>query len=351
MSLLKSHLTTPTTWTLDAGEETPEQFTTIANELDILTNQAGLLDLSHRGVVAIAGEERSKFLQGLTTNEIKDVRPDQCSYSSMLTPQGRFLWDFTILEVAATLILDIEPQNGAALVKSLSFYLMRTKATIEDVSGDYGIMAIVGPKAAEVVAELFPDCKTAAAPLGAVFDVDGDIKLWQDPRQPEFGWKLLVKANEYLAVWEKLAKKVNPVGFQAWENYRVQHALPRGGKELIPNNTLPLEAGLLDMNGVSFKKGCFVGQETTARTHHRGTLKKRLFQVILEGDGLVDIETPVLTPSEKEAGTITSAVCQNGKCQGLALLRLADVVTGKQLTVAGRKVTVHKPSWASWEIT
>jgi folate-binding protein YgfZ len=152
-------------------------------------------------------------------------------------------------------------------------------------------------------------------------------------------------------MWDKLAKKIQPAGELAWESYRILKGLPRGGKELIPGTTLPLEAGLLDLNGVSFQKGCFVGQETTARTHHRGTLKKRLFRVILEDNGSMAVGTTILTPSKKEAGTLTSAICHDGSCQGLAILRLSDVVEGKQLTVAGQKVTAHKPDWASWSLT
>ncbi len=228
---------------------------------------------------------------------------------------------------------------------------MRTKAVIKDISNNFGTIAIVGPAATEMVGKLFPGTATADTPLGATFKIDDEQLLWRDPRHADFGWRLQVNGENYLEVWEKLAKIVPPVGQIAWENYRIRKGLPRGGKELIPNKTLPLEAGVFDMNGVSFQKGCFVGQETTARTHHRGTLKKRLFQVTLEGDGLVAAETPILTPSDKEAGIITSAICQDGNCHGLALLRLSDVDASKQLTVDGRKVSVQKPSWASWELT
>jgi folate-binding protein YgfZ len=348
MSLLKSHLPATTTWTLDDGAEVPEQFTTSSKEFEQLTNNAALMDFSHRGLIEISGPERVQFLQGLTTNQIKDVQTNQSIYSAMLTPQGRFLWDFTVVTTGETLILETEPQQGAALVQKLSFYLMRTKATIKDVNDDYGIIAIAGPKATQIVSELFSDCAISDAPLGATFDIAEQQRLWRDPRHQDFGWRLLVKSKNYPSVWKKFAKKISPAGEAAWEMYRKQQVLPRGGKEIIPNETIPLEAGFLEMNGVSFSKGCFVGQETTARTHHRGTLKKRLFHVILEGEGSVAVKTPVLTTSDKEAGTITSTICLNGQCQGLATLRLADVAEGKELTVAGRKISVRKPDWAGW---
>jgi tRNA-modifying protein YgfZ len=351
MSLLKPHMPDTENWIFAAGDKALQQFTTVANELEQLTNQAALIDFSHRGLLEISGPERATFLQGLTTNQIMDVQADQSIYSAMLTPQGRFLWDFTIGQAGESLILETEPQQGAKLVKALAFYLMRTKATIKDVSADYGVLAIAGPQATAKVQELFPDCAISDASLGATFLAGGDQRLWRDPRHENFGWRLQVRAENYRSVWEKIAKIIPPAGEIAWENYRIQHGLPRGGKELIPNESIPLESGLLEMNGVSFQKGCFVGQETTARTHHRGTLKKRLFQVTLGGDGSLEAGTEVLTPSEKVAGTITSAICQTGSCHGLAILRLSDVSEGKQLTVSGYKVTARKPDWAGWELS
>jgi tRNA-modifying protein YgfZ len=349
MSLLKSHTTPPTSWTLDGGEEVPEQFSDSTEEVEQLNNRVALMDFSHRGVVEISGPQRSDFLQGLTTNQIKDITDNRSVYSAILSPQGRFLWDFTVCQSQERFFLEVEPQQEKKLVDALSFYLMRTKATITDVSSQYGVVAIAGPKATEAVSQLFPDLPIGEADLGATFMVYETAQLWRDPRHGDFGWRLRVPKDDFLEIWDRVAKNIPPAGQVAWESYRINRGLPRGGAEFIPDKSIPLESGLLEMNGVSFQKGCFVGQETTARTHHRGTLKKRLFQVILEGNGLVPVETPILTPSEKEAGVLTSVTCQNGQCQGLALLRTSDVVDDKQLTILGRKLTAQKPTWASWD--
>ncbi len=350
MSLLKNHLPETTTWNSADGVDVAAHFFTPEQELEILRSDAAVLDFSHRGLVAVSGEEREQFIQGLTTNQIKDLKADQCIYSAILSPQGRFLWDFTIVQNGETMLLDIEPGQGGALVQKFMFYLMRTKATIKEVSAAYGLMALVGPKAAEYLGTIFPDLDLTDAALGKTFALSGEKLLWRDPRNEHFGWRLLVTADEYADTWEKITKKFTPAGESAWEMFRIMQGLPKGGVDIIPNKSLPLEAGFHDLNGVSFSKGCFVGQETTARTHHRGTLKKRLFQVILEGDGPVTAETPVLTPSDKEAGHITSAISHDGNCHGLATLRLSDVAAGKQLTAAGRKLTAHKPHWAGWDI-
>ncbi|MBF0194062.1 MAG: folate-binding protein YgfZ [Magnetococcales bacterium] len=351
MSLLKSHLEQSITWSLDSGEEAPAQFSDIAKELHELNNNAALIDFSHHDQVEISGDERVSFLQGLTTNQIKDITADKCVYSTMLTPQGRFLWDYTICETGDTLTLMTEPGQGSHLVKSLNFYLMRTKAVVKDVSSEYGVLAIVGPKATKIVSELFLDCATKDAPLGATFTTSDNFLLWRDPRHEDFGWRLLAESEKYPQLWKKISEKISPAGYSAWESYRIQKGLPRGGKELIPNKTLPLEASLFDLNGVNFQKGCFVGQETTARTHHRGTLKKRVFQVTLETENTIIDGTPVLTSSQKEAGIVTSASLHNGYCHALAMLRVSDVAKGDELSILGHKVSVHKPIWASWELT
>ncbi|MBF0382761.1 MAG: folate-binding protein YgfZ [Magnetococcales bacterium] len=349
MSLLKLHLDPKTTWINDGGLEVPAHFSDSDQELENLTKSAALIDFSHQSVVEISGPQRVDFLQGLTTNQIKDINVDKSVYSTMLTPQGRFLWDFTINESGDALTLTTEPQQGSQLVDSLNFYLMRTKAVIKDVSDQNGVLAVVGPRATQLIGELFPECDTKDAPLGATFTTS-DKQLWRDPRHDDFGWRILANNEKYVEIWKKISGKISPAGQKAWDIYRIQKGLPRGGKELIPNQTLPLEAGLFDLNGVSFQKGCFVGQETTARTHHRGTLKKRVFQVTLESDSLIAEGTEILTSSNKEAGIITSATLHNGYCHALALIRLSDAVEGKELSILGQKVSIQKPIWASWEL-
>ncbi|MBF0449027.1 MAG: folate-binding protein YgfZ [Magnetococcales bacterium] len=350
MSLLKSHLPEVESWFLDAGEESPARFSTHDKELDNLTNHAALVDFSHRSMVEISGPQRHEFIQGLITNQAKEIRPNKTIYAAMLTPQGRFQWDFCIGSDSERLFLDGEPQQGEKLAQNLAFYLMRTKASIADVSEEYGVLAIVGPEGESQLQNLFPHITLADADLGATFQIEGGLVLWRDPRHADFGWRLRVNAADYPDIWKKLAKKIPPAGGLAWDHYRILKSLPRGGNELIPGKTLPLEAGLLELHGVNFQKGCYVGQETTARTHHRGTLKKRLFQVNLVGQGPFALQSPVLTDSGKEAGTLTSVTNQEGSNLALAVLRLSDVAARKKLTVSGTPVTVQKPHWAEWTL-
>ncbi len=351
MSALASHLLTSDPnehiqWTTDRGAATPAHFGDPREEYQNLSQSAALLDFSHCGCLEIAGEQRVDFLSGLITNQIRNVTPDRVIYAAILTPQGRFLWDFTIIDQNDRLLLATEPDRVAALTQRLSMYLLRTKATIGDVSGEYARLAVVGPRATEMLAVPFPDLPLANAPLGAMFNIEPDMKLWRDPRHDGFGWRLLMPRDRMVSYWEKLCEIVPAAGFEAWEGYRLERALPRGGSELVVESTIPLEAGFLEMNGVDFSKGCYVGQETIARTHHRGTLKKRLFQLRFSGSGEMAAGTRVLLEGGKEAGIISSASILNAT--GLGLLRLSDVASAKPLTADGRTVTPLKPDWATW---
>lgn len=349
MSLLEPRLTTTIPWILDRGKNTPLHFGDPVAELALLQEHTALLDFSHRGSIALSGHERVDFLGGLVTNQVKNLTPTQSIYTTMLSPQGRFLWDFTLIDHGIEFFLDTEPDSVPDLKKSLEFYRMRSKVQIQDQSDHFAILGLVGPTAAASIARAFPDIAVSTAPLGTTWTLEGDIRLWRDPRHPDFGYRLQVPTSGFFDLWQRLRTTIPPAGHWAWEAYRILHALPRGGAEWTPGETLPLEAGALEMNAVSFQKGCYVGQETTARTHHRGTLKKRLFHVTMESHEGIPPGTQILLPSGKEVGIVTSSSLVDGKVRGLAVLRVGDITSDASLTALGVAVSVQRPRWATWE--
>ncbi|MBF0110793.1 MAG: folate-binding protein YgfZ [Magnetococcales bacterium] len=351
MSLLEPHLNPGIAWTTDRGKTTPLHFGDPEAELQGLLVRCGCVDFSHRGTVVLSGMDRTTFLGGLVTNQVKDLRPDRCLYTAMLSPQGRFQWDFTLLDHGETVVLDTEPDAVDALVSALNFYRLRSKVAIEVPQQRWGILGVVGPDAGYALAKVFPGIDFAGASLGTVWPLDEQLKIWRDPRHPAFGFRLRVPGDGFFDLWQRMAAVAPAAGCVAWETCRIINALPRGGAEWLPGETLPLEAGALEMNAVSFQKGCYVGQETTARTHHRGTLKKRLFHLSIDGVGELPLGTPVVLPSGREVGAVTSIVVHGGGLRGLAVLRLSDVATGLPLTALGRAVSVRKPEWATWELS
>ncbi|MEO5341133.1 MAG: hypothetical protein H7837_11575 [Magnetococcus sp. MYC-9] len=337
-------------WATGRDEETPADFGNPDEELHTLMEQAAWVDFSHMGMVQVAGPQRIDYFGGLTTQQVRQLAADRTLYGALLTPQGRYLWDFTLVEYPTPeqLLLLTEPDRVPELLQQLKLYILRAKVQVADARKTYGLMGIIGPQAEQAVGRLFPDLALAECPLGGSFTPRPGLRLWRDPRHEKFGWRLLLPAEQWITMGERFAAVLPMAGCSAWEGYRIHHGLPRGGNEWIAHETLPLEAGLQEMNGVDFNKGCYVGQETTARTHYRATLKKRLFQVSGPAGFSCPSGTPVQRDDGKEAGLITSHHAPTGA--GMALLRLTDVENIPQhpLFAQGQPLTVHKPSWARW---
>ncbi|MBF0162394.1 MAG: folate-binding protein YgfZ [Magnetococcales bacterium] len=325
-------------------------------EFHTLMEGAAWVDFSHLGMLALSGPERLDFLSGLITHQVRHLSADRSLYAALLTPQGRYLWDFTLLEAPASEEIVLINEAGALpeLRQQLAFYILRSKVQVREIPSAWGVMAIVGAQAGQAVRQLFPHLDLTATDPGRTWTPEPGVRLWQDPRHEKFGWRLLLPAEQWITMGARLSEHLPLAGQTAWEAYRIRHGLPRGGNEWVAHETLPLEAGLWEMNGVDFNKGCYVGQETTARTYHRATLKKRLFLVEARpphgatrmapwGQG-----TPVQRADGKEAGVISSRCPFSGR--GLALLRLADVaeMSSHPLFVQGEPLAVRKPDWAQW---
>ncbi len=192
-----------------------------------------------RRIFRLTGPETQEFLQGLVTNDVKGLERG-IVYAAMLTPQGKYLADFFLVpEGEEAVLLDVAAPLADGLVQRLNMYKLRAKVTIEET--DLKLRRGTGP-----------------APEGA-FD---------DPRHPALGWRLYgAEAGDDGTDWTAL---------------RVKHLVPESGEELHPD-TFILEAGLPRLNGVDFRKGCYVGQEVTARMHHKTELRKGLARVAVEG--------------------------------------------------------------------
>jgi len=244
-----------------------------------------------RTILAITGEDRSKFLQGLTSNAVPDEL-EPIKYTALLTPQGKYLVDFLMIYETGRILIDVANDMAAALQSRLSMYKLRAAVDIEttDIAVERGL---------------------GDPPAGAL----------PDPRHPDLGWR------RYGAVIDS-ANNVD------WDAIRVRHCIPQTGIELIPNETYILEAGFERLNGVDFKKGCYVGQEVTARMKHKTELKKGLATVRV--DGTASVGTDILADG-KPAGTLFT---QSGG-HGIAYLRFARATV--PMTAGQAAVTYQKP--------
>ncbi|MBK4720020.1 folate-binding protein YgfZ [Azospirillum sp. YIM DDC1] len=297
--------------------------------------QAGYAILEDRGVIAVAGEDRAAFLQGLVSNDVRRVAADRAIYALFLTPQGKFLHDFRIAESDGALLLDPETERREEFLRRLKMYKLRSKITLEDRAGALVAVALFG---GDALARLgLPEEAGAAVPFA------GGV-AFTDPRLPALGARAFLPRDGAAAALE--AAGFVPRSAEGYDRLRLVLGVPEGSRDLTPDKALPLENDLDDLNAISWDKGCYMGQELTARTKYRALIKKKLFPVALDGP-LPAPGTPV-TLDGKEVGEIRSG---HGS-SALALLRLEDLTRAGQdglvLTAGEATVTPAKPVWASF---
>ena len=279
--------------------------------------------LPHRSVIAVGGDDRVGFLQGLISNDTTKATPGHAVWAALLTPQGRFLNDMFVVDAspggdAGTLLLETERERAAALVKKLSLYKLRSKVTVEDRSAALDVAVVFG------------------AAAGNALPIDG-TSAFVDPRLEGLGVRVLAPAGQ--AATLLAARGFVETSVDAYEALRLEAGVPDGSRDLKVEKALLLESGFDELNGVDWKKGCYMGQELTARTKYRGLVKKRLFPVEVEG---------VLPPSGtsihldgEEVGELRSG---SGR-RALALLQIEAARGAGTLMADGIRVTPVIPTW------
>ncbi len=251
-----------------------------------MTNIAELTD---RAVLRLSGADARDFLQGLLTNDVTQPQP---LWAGLLSAQGKYLFDMILHDGGDALLLDVAADRAADLAKRLTMYKLRRAVTIEAT-----------------------DLRVFAA-------WDGESDAAYDPRLPGLGRRWVA------------ADAATTATLADYDAHRLALGVPGSGDFEI-DKTMWLETNAVELNGVNFAKGCYVGQENTARMHHRDKLRKRLLPVLLSDDPGADT---VILSGGREAGTLRT----HREGHGIALLRLEQL---DELTVGGAPVTVEWPSW------
>jgi folate-binding protein YgfZ len=263
--------------------------------------------LEDRSIIVLSGPEARPFLQGLITNDIENVGPGRAIYAALLTPQGKVLFDFLIVEGDGALLLDCHRDVRDALVKRLSMYRLRSKVQIE---------------AREQLAVLGGLSGTSAV-RGVTFP---------DPRLPALGHRTIGTLAE---VPDGVARA------NAYHSHRLDLGVPEAG-DFGSDRMFALDADLDELHAIDFEKGCYVGQELTARMKHRGTARKRLL--------VVDGEAALPATGELRSGghSIGDIVSTYGR-RSFALVRLdrLEETKGTDIEVGGVRVSVTKQDWLS----
>lgn len=288
--------------------------------------------LESRAVLGVAGPDARRFLQGLITNDMEKAGPGQALYAALLTPQGKFLFDFFVAERDGVFLLDCAGERAEALMKRLAMYKLRAQVMLTREE-DLFVAAVAG--AVPPGAPAGPRPGTAWV-LGA-----GAGITFADPRLGELGFRLIAPPAALQAALAEMNVAVEDEA--AYDRHRLALGVPEGGVDIEPERSFLLESNFDELNGVDFHKGCYVGQELTARTKHRATIRKRLVPVIVSGP-LPEPGTPV-TAGELAVGEVRSG--RDGRA--LALIRLdrcaAARAAGQALKAGGAELTLDPPSW------
>ena len=248
--------------------------------------------MCNRTVLCVRGPDAKSFLQNLVTNDVTKLN-NKIIYSALLTPQGKLFADFFLADLGQDILIDVNSKVSDSLLKLLNLYKLRAEITIEKTN-------------------LKVSTGINNRPQNSL----------EDPRHPKMGWRYY--GNEALS-----EKNID------WEKLRIENLIPEFGKELSSDSYI-LEYGFEKLNGVDFKKGCYVGQEVTARMKHKTKLRKGL--AIVETTGRVPLNTPIYA-NNKIVGKVFS--CTNS--QALAYLRFDSAL--KKMMAGKIEITYHKNSF------
>ncbi|MCB2109303.1 MAG: folate-binding protein YgfZ [Rhodobacteraceae bacterium] len=284
--------------------------------------------LPHRGLIAVRGDDRGAFLQGLVSNDVRKVEAGLAAWAAFLTPQGKFLHEFFMFGLGNAIWLECERERRADLIAQLSKFKLRAKVQFDAVD-ELAVGAAWGRNVTAAFGLRDESGMVTALGAGVVF---------VDPRLKGAGvrWSLLA-ANAPDVLGELGLQAALPSDYDRW---RVSLGLPDGSRDMEVEKAILLENGFDELGGLDWDKGCYLGQELTARTHYRGLIRKRLLPVGFDAD------PPEPGADVMQDGKPVGVVRSVGPGCALVLLRLDALAPGAgDLLIGSTTVTPQVPGW------
>uniref|UniRef100_A0A8C2L341 Iron-sulfur cluster assembly factor IBA57, mitochondrial n=1 Tax=Cyprinus carpio TaxID=7962 RepID=A0A8C2L341_CYPCA len=270
--------------------------------------------LPHRALISVSGQDTSSFLQGIITNDMALLGEDalRAMYAHILNVQGRTLYDIILYSLKGTpdglngVLLECDSTVQDSIMQLLKVYKIRRKVNFSLCPG-LSPWALLPQNKTAVLGKSKPDVTAA----------DKVLVLEQDPRTELMGWRMITSCQNNPHEIVSVCQESNT---EEYHRHRYQIGVPEGVKDLPPGEALPLESNLVYMQGISFSKGCYIGQELTARTHHTGVIRKRLMPVTMSAPAETLNQGAALeTEGGKPAGKHRAGIDK----LGLSLIRLA----------------------------
>jgi len=290
-----------------------------------------VITLEDRGFIQVNGSEAKDFLQNIVTNDIEKVTSNSTVFSSILTPQGKYLFEFFVLKLEDSYLLECEKRSTVEIIKLLNFYKLRSKVDLIDLSKSY--------VAAVISLEKFKEINSSSLSKGSTVSYQDD-PVYIDPRNDKLGAKIISRReNIHLAI-KKLNLRI--ADKKKYYSKSFELGIPQIDLNKLKDKVFGIENNLDELNGIDFKKGCYIGQENTSRIKLRNKLRRRILPV-QKIVGEIS-ENDVIKYKDHEIGKIMI-----DKPYSFALIKVVDPdlkeFTNTELVCGNSKVKILKPEW------
>ncbi len=286
--------------------------------------ECNVFDLNHLGLIRASGEEIEDFLQGQLTNDIRALQGDSSQLSSYCSPKGRMMASFRLYRLGDDILMQLPRERLAPILQRLRMFVLRSKVELTDASDDLVQIALAGNCALAILGDLAP------TGIDDALQGDGLVVVRLAGEQPRF--LITGTPDAVISQWEKAAHRAVPAAAENWRLLDIRAGIPTV-EEKTAEAFVPQMTNLHLINGVSFTKGCYTGQEVVARMQYLGKLKRRMFHVHIDSDTCPDAGTELFSrdsDSGQGAGRIvTAAPSPDGGCEALAVVEIAAAESGE----------------------
>ena len=328
------------------GATTAAVFSDVRRELTALTSGCGVYDLGFRARISLTGGDRVRWMNGMVTNNIRDLATGRGVYAFLLNPQGRILGDMNVYNVGETLVVETDRSQLEKILATFDHYIIMDDVEMRNISEEWTALGVAGPKSRAVlngagiaVPELQP-LQTHVAQCQCECDcLECTVVRGEEERRESYEIWLAPKA--VLKTWRALlAAGATPVGSEGLERLRIADGIPLYGVD-IRERDLPQETE--QVRALNFNKGCYVGQEIVERIRSRGNVHRKFAGFLIEGAGRVAAGEKIIS-GEKEVGEITSVgtvpTPSGDRTAALGYIRREVGVPGREVTVGAVKAVV-----------
>ncbi|UJR15282.1 hypothetical protein I4U23_002235 [Adineta vaga] len=302
------------------------------------------ISLNNRALIQVHGDDTSKFLQGLITNDIEFLKTTNALYSMLLNARGRILYDMIIYNHQinkSSYLIEISQNATADFLRLLRMYKLRKQVNIEDVTQKYQIWSLLSSRK-EFVSTIddFRETLNFKTRQGLIIGQS-------DPRHASLGIRLITERQTQVTDLIDSCTVSNDLS--VYKRWLYRHGIAEGTEDIPPGECIPLEYNIVFLNGVSFSKGCYIGQELVARTHHTGVIRKRLMPVQIENyeelsksfDTKANDLTIINEETKRRAGKLRTSIEQDG----IALIRLSEWKNPLRIQNADVSIKPSIPNW------